>query len=260
VETGDVSEDRIDDAVRRILTVKFALALFERPHGDAALLDLVGSDEHRAVAREAVARSQVLLRNEGGLLPFAPDLPVLYVAGSAADDIGIQSGGWTISWQGGSGETTPGTSILEGISATVSPTTTVVYNRSGEFELLDGPVVCLGVFGEFPYAEGQGDNPEPTLLNSDWGVLERLGEQCDQLAVVLVSGRPLLVSDHIDGWDALVAAWLPGTEGQGVADVLFGIEPFTGTLPYTWPRGAEQLGTDPGAISDPLFAFGFGLG
>jgi beta-glucosidase len=261
VEAGDVSTDRIDDAVRRILTVKFALGLFERPYGDASLLEQVGSDVHRAVAREAAAKSQVLLKNDEGLLPLAPDIPAVYVAGWAADDIGIQSGGWTISWQGGAGETTAGTTILDAIRASVSADTTVVYDRSGDFDLTEDveSVVCVGVFGEFPYAEGRGDRAEPTLLGSDRQVLERLRNHCDRLAVILVSGRPLLVADLVDDWDALVAAWLPGSEGQGVVDVLFGIEPFTGTSPYTWARSVEQLGTDPAEITDPLFELGFGL-
>ncbi|MDH3247705.1 MAG: glycoside hydrolase family 3 protein [Acidimicrobiia bacterium] len=158
VEAGEVTEERIDDAVRRILRAKLTLGLFENPYGDDALLADVGSDEHRAVAREAVARSQVLLKNENDLLPLDPEMPELYVAGQHADDIGLQSGGWSIEWQGGVGDITEGTSILEGIRATVSRETSVVYDRAGEFEgadFIEG-TVCLAVVGEQPYAEGVG--------------------------------------------------------------------------------------------------------
>jgi beta-glucosidase len=258
VEAGDVSEDRIDDAVRRILTIKFALGLFERPYGDDALLADVGSDEHRAVAREAVAKSQVLLKNDGRMLPLAADVPTLFVGGQAADDIGIQSGGWTIEWQGAAGDITEGTTILEAIRATVSAETEVVYEPFGRFDA-DTPAVCLAVVGEVPYAEGFGDSADLRLPVGDLRVLNRMEEQCERLAVVLVSGRPLIVTDLIEAWDALVAAWLPGTEGQGVVDVLFGLEPFAGALPYTWPRSVDQLPLGQHDAGEPLFPFGFGL-
>ncbi len=256
VEDGDVAGERIDDAVRRILTVKFELGLFERPLGNGELLDAVGSDEHRAVAREAVAKSQVLLKNEGALLPLDPELPALHVGGRAADDVGIQSGGWTIEWQGAAGDITPGTTILDAVSATVGAGTEVVYDAFGRFEG-GAPAVCLAVVGEEPYAEGFGDSAELRLPVADLRMLDRMRSQCGRLAVILVSGRPLVVTDQVDDWDALVAAWLPGTEGQGVADVLFGLEPFTGTLPVTWPASVDQLPL--GAGGEPLFPRGAGL-
>jgi beta-glucosidase len=264
VENGDIAEARIDEAVRNILTVKFELGLFERPYSDPALLPLVGSDEHRAVAREAVAKSLVLLKNEGDLLPLAKDLPLLLVGGEAADNIGIQSGGWTIEWQGKSGNITPGTTILQAVQATVSPETSVIYDKFGRFEDVqvdNQPVLCLGVVGELPYAEGVGDSADLQLPVNDLRVLGRMTERCDQLVVIMVSGRPLIISDQIDDWDALVAAWLPGTEGQGVADVLFGDMPFSGRLPYTWPRSVEQLPFDFTTldVGEPLFPYGFGL-
>jgi beta-glucosidase len=260
VENGDISQARIDEAVGSILAVKFALGLFERPYSDPALLPLVGSAEHRAVAREAVAKSLVLLKNEGDILPLAKDLPLLLVGGEAADDIGIQSGGWTIEWQGKSGDITPGTTILQAVQATVSPETTVIYDKFGRFEdaPADQPFVCLAVVGEPPYAEGIGDSPDLRLPVNDLRLLTRMRENCEQLVVVLVSGRPLIITEQIDSWDALVAAWLPGTEGQGVADGLFGDTPFGGKLSFTWPRSVEQLPL--GATSDaPLFPYGFGL-
>jgi beta-glucosidase len=265
VEQGDISEERIDDAVRRILTVKFDLGLFEYPHGHDELLDYVGGEAHRALAREAVQKSLVLLKNEGDLLPLATDTPLIYVAGQAADDVGIQLGGWSISWQGGSGDVTPGTTLLEGIEATVSADTRVVYNRAGNFSDntdADGnPIVadvCVVVVGERPYAEGQGDDPRIRLPRGDRSALNNTAEYCDQLVVVLISGRPLMITDHIDDWDAVLAAWLPGTEGQGVIDGLFGLTPITGQLSFEWPASIDQLPL--GSTDDaPLFPMGYGL-
>ena len=264
VAKGDISTERIDEAVRQILTVKFEMGLFEHPYSNPDLVPLVGSEEHRAVARKAVAQSQVLLKNDGDLLPFPKDIPKLYVAGSAADDIGIQSGGWTIEWQGKEGDITPGTTILEGIRNTVSADTEVFYNESAEFSnalLHEEAHACLAVVGEKPYAEGRGDNGTLTLSDEDLSTINRLDDTCDQLAVVLVSGRPLMIAEHIDNWDALVAAWLPGSEGQGVADVLFGDQPFTGQTAFTWPLSVEQLPLDFETLTpeDVLFPFGYGL-
>lgn len=265
VEAGDVSMERIDAAVGNILAVKFEMGLFERPYSDPAQLALVGSEVHRAVAREAVAKSQVLLKNEGDILPLRKDAPMLFVGGAAADDIGIQSGGWTIEWQGRAGAITPGTTILAAIQKTVSADTVVVYDKFGRFENLpsDQPIVCLGVVGEMPYAEGLGDSADLRLPVNDRRVLARMEEVCDQLIVVLISGRPLIITDDIGNWDALVAAWLPGTEGQGVADVLFGDRPFTGRLSYTWPRTVAQLPFDFTNLGEgeagPLFPYGYGL-
>jgi len=265
VEEGTVSMERIDEAVGDILKVKFEMGLFEHPYSDPALLPLVGSEEHRAVARQAVAASQVLLKNEGDILPLAKDVPLLLVGGEAADNIGIQAGGWTIEWQGRLGNITPGTTILQAVQATVSPDTTVVYDKFGRFEdaPADQTAVCLAVMGEPPYAEGVGDSADLRLPVNDLRMIQRMEERCAQLVVVLVSGRPLVVTDMLENWDALVAAWLPGTEGQGVADVLFGDAPFTGKLPYTWPRSADQLPFDFANLGEgeegPLFPFGYGL-
>ncbi|MFZ0546861.1 MAG: glycoside hydrolase family 3 N-terminal domain-containing protein, partial [Candidatus Promineifilaceae bacterium] len=261
VANGDISEERINEAVRNILTVKFELGLFKHPFSDPDLLAQVGSEEHRAVARQAVAESQVLLKNEGDVLPLSPDLPLVLVGGAAADDIGIQSGGWTIEWQGKQGNITAGTTILEAIEQTVSPDTTVLYNEFGRYEELPAgqPTTCIAVLGERPYAEGLGDSADLRLPVNDLRAVARMEEVCDTLIVVLISGRPLIITDLMEDWDALVAAWLPGTEGQGVADVLFGLQPFTGTLPYTWPRSVDQLPFDFTVEIDPLFSFGYGL-
>ncbi len=260
VEAGDMPMSRIDDAVRRILTVKFEMGLFEQPFSQPELINLVGSAEHRALARDAVAKSLVLLKNEGELLPLSDEVSQIFVAGSAADDIGIQSGGWTIEWQGKTGSITPGTTVLEGIQEAAGEGVTVEYSRAGLFagDPASPDAVCLGIVGELPYAEGRGDSPSLNLPPGENRVLRRLEEDCRRLIVILVSGRPLIITDDLEKWDGLVAAWLPGSEGAGVADVLFGQVPFSGTLPYTWPATTDQIplgsSTDP-----PLFPYGFGL-
>ncbi len=263
VEHGDVPPARIDDAVRRILTVKFELGLFERPFGEESLLPLIGSEAHRAVAREAVRKSLVLLKNAGGALPLVRDVPLILVAGQAADNVGLQCGGWTIAWQGGSGDITPGTTVLAGIRAAVSENTTVRYDPAGNFDSIEalgaGSVADVGivVLSEEPYAEGEGDRADLTLAEADAALLARVRPRCRKLVVVLFSGRPLIVTEHLPQWDAFVAAWLPGTEGDGVAQVLFGEYSFTGKLPYTWSRTMDQIPRKQG--DDPLFPLGFGL-
>lgn len=270
VENGDVPIERIDDAVKRILTVKFELGIFENPFADRELFPFIGADVHRRLGREAVSQSLVLLKNEGGILPFGDDVEVIFVGGEAANDIGIQSGGWTIEWQGDTGNITPGTTILEGIEAAAADGVTVYYDQFGR---LDGatagdgttikPELCIAVTGERPYAEGKGDSADLAINEDDLQVLAHMENVCKNLVVVLISGRPIFITDFIDHWDAVVAAWLPGTEGAGVADVLFGDHPFSGKLPYTWPRSVDQLPFDFDQIdegdSSPLFPFGYGL-
>lgn len=270
VESGAVPMERIDDAVRRILRVKFEMGLFENPMGDAALLAEVGSDAHRDVARQAVRESLVLLKNEADVLPLSADVSTIFVGGSAGDDIGIQSGGWTIEWQGAEGDITPGTTILEGIKAAVSADTEVYFNSLGRLDRTrteDGnpvePDVCFAVLGELPYAEGVGDSADLALPGRDLGMISRMEDGCPVTIGIIVSGRPVIITEQLEQLDALVAAWLPGTEGQGVADVLFGDYPFTGTLPFTWPRSVDQLPFDqanmPTGEDGPLFPYDFGL-
>jgi beta-glucosidase len=255
VEKGDVPQERIDDAVRRILTVKFELGLFERPYSDESLRSLIASEEHLDLALEAVRKSLVLLKNEGNTLPLDQDMPLMFVAGQGAHDIGIQCGGWTIEWQGGSGAITPGVTILEGIENSVSEGTTIRYDRSGNFEGVAG--VGIVVVGEGPYAEGVGDRADLSLSAADAALIEAMRAQSEKLVVILISGRPMIITDQLPLADAFVAAWLPGTEGDGVAQVLFGDYPFTGQLPYTWPRSMDQIPHTVG--DDPLFPFGYGL-
>jgi beta-glucosidase len=259
VQAGRVPMARIDDANRRILTKKFELGLFERPYTDRAYTATVGAPAHRTLARQAVAESQVLLKDRYGVLPLPKTADKLFVAGKSADDIGLQSGGWTIDWQGSSGPITPGTTILQGIRAAASPTTTVTYDREGDG--IDGSYkAAIAVVGERPYAEYHGDRTDDLRLDAeDLGTLARLKAAGVPVVVVLVSGRPLDVTDELGSWDALVAAWLPGSEGAGVADVLFGDHPATGRLPVTWPRSAAQEPINAGDGQTPLFAQGAGL-
>jgi len=254
VLNGDVSAERIDDAVRRILYVKFRAGLFETPYTDRTLLaqEVIGCAAHRAVAREAVRKSLVLLKNEGNLLPL-PKRARIYVAGLNADDLGNQCGGWTITWQGASGGITTGTTIREGIERAVNGEGRLVSD-------LKAADVAVVVVGEKPYAEGVGDNGQLALAWEDVQILKKVKAAGKPVVVIIVSGRPLLIADYLGDWDAVVAAWLPGSEGQGVADVLFGDYNFTGKLPVTWPKSLEQLPINYGdADYDPLFPYGYGL-
>ncbi len=256
VRRGELSESRIDDAVRRILAAKFRLGLFEHPFAERSLIPEIGSPAHRAVARRAVRESIVLLKNEGHLLPLSGRFTRIVVAGRKADDIGAQCGGWTISWQGMRGAITEGTSILEGIRRAAGSRATVLFSPDGH----DAGFAQVGivVVGEEPYAEGQGDRTELALSAEDRAAIAAVKDRGIPVIVVLVSGRPLIVTGEISGWDAALAAWLPGSEGEGVADLLLGRFRPTGRLPCPWPRTLSQIpfGTGEGA---PLFPAGYGL-
>jgi len=252
VEQGDVPLARVDDAVSRILYVKARIGLFES--GAAPDLTQVGSAEHRAVAREAVRKSLVLLKNDGAL-PLVRDQPLL-VAGRAADDIGYQCGGWTVSWMGAPGPVTPGTTLVEGMKA-VAPQAEIQYQADGAFG--GHAEVGLVVLAEEPYAEGMGDKEDLQLRPDQIALLERVRAQCDRLVLVLFSGRPLILTEQLPLCDAVVAAWLPGTEGRGVAEVLFGDYAFSGKLPFTWPRSMAQIPLSSSDGQDPLFSLGHAL-
>jgi beta-glucosidase len=261
VESGDISLERVDDAVRRILTVKMKAGIFENPEVDDQYLDLVGGQNHRALAREAAAKSVVLLKNEGQLLPLSKTQSRLFVAGQWADDIGYQCGGWTVDWLGGSGDITPGTSILDAIRATLPAETVVDFDPDGFFAEAGGEHAEIGLLflGELPYTEGFGDRADLNLSEVDIALIKRMRDRCQKLIVVLITGRPLIITEQLPLMDALVVAWLPGTEGQGVADVLFSDMPFGGKLPTTWPRNMDQIPLSNIDEGDPLFPFGFGL-
>lgn len=264
IANGDIPQERIDDAVRRILTVKFMLGLFYHPYPDAALASSIRSPEHLDLAREAVRKSLVLLKNVANALPLPKNIPDIFVAGEGADNIGMQCGGWTIGWQGESGDIQPGTTILEGIQAAVTPDTRVEYNSIGKFDGMAD--VGIVVVGEQPYAEGVGDARDLNLSQSDVQTITNIRAHSRKLVVIILSGRPLIITGQYQMADAWVAAWLPGTEGAGIADVLFGDYPFTGKLPYTWPRTNEQLPINKNNSANltgcaaPLFLYGYGLG
>jgi beta-glucosidase len=285
VNADEVPVARIDDAVSRILTKKFQLGLFEHPFTDRTDIGQIGSPQHRAVARRAVAESQVLLKNDDRALPLRSHgwgrdrdgKGPIYVAGSNSDNIGNQAGGWTLTWQGGSTNKIPGTTILQGIQ-----------QEAGQRQVISSPdasaaipagATGIVVVGETPYAEGYGDvggpqwaydpgdegHPRPAqtmqLNAADKAAIDKVCAAVRNCIVSVVSGRPLQIDPaQLNEIDALVASWLPGSEGEGVADVLFGHRPFTGRLPVTWPRTVAQEPINVGdADYDPLFPYGWGL-
>jgi beta-glucosidase len=272
VESGEISQARLDQAVARILRVKLRSGLFaaglpsERPY--AGKFELLGSASHRAVAREAVRKSLVLLKNNQQLLPLSANAKVL-VAGSAADNIGQQSGGWTLTWQGTGNKNSDfpnGESIYQGIAkAVASADGKVEFNENGEF--ITRPDVAIVVFGEQPYAEFQGDvvdvdfKPEDSLA-----ILRKLQAQGIKTVSVFLSGRPMWVNPELNASDAFVAAWLPGTEGGGIADLLFRqatgevAYDFTGRLSFSWPASPSDVELNFASEPyNPLFAYGYGL-
>ena len=271
VKGGEIPRERLEEAVRRILRVKMRAGLFTagrpsaRPGGDPKR---VGSPAHREVARQAVRQSLVLLKNDGGLLPLRPGQHVL-VAGDGADDIGKQCGGWTISWQGTENTNAdfPGaSSIWEGIRAAVEAGGgTATLAPDGRFEA--HPDVALVVYGEDPYAEFEGDR-DTVLYDGaeDLAMLRRLREAGVPTVSVFLSGRPQWVNPHLNASTAFVAVWLPGTEGAGVADVLFASpdgsprHDVRGRLPFSWPKRPDQGVLNAGDLGyDPLFPLGHGL-
>ncbi len=257
IKEGAISESRINDAVARILKIKFEMGLFENPLTDRSLLNKVGSKEHRSIARNAVKQSLVMLKNNG-VLPISKDLGQIHVAGKNADDLGNQCGGWTISWQGESGPLTKGTTIYEAIQVAASSFTNVTYSKDGSGA--KGANVGIVVVGETPYSEMQGDKESLYLDKKDLKAIENIQKAGVPVVVVIVSGRPLIIEDQVDKWDGLIAAWLPGSEGKGVTDVLFGDYNPTGRLSVSWPRSMDQIPINFGDKEyDPLFEYGFGL-
>ena len=234
VAAGQVPQARIDDAVRRILRIKFQLGLFASTATDPQLTAAVGSPAHREVARECVRESLVLLKNDQHTLPLAKTISHLAVVGAAADDLGRQCGGWTIDWQGGHGNVTHGgTTLLAAIRQTVSPGTQVTF--SPDASDLTGADAIIAVVGEPPYAEMKGDREELKLSDEDTALIAKAKAAGKPVVTILYSGRPLEVQSALDNSDAFVAAWLPGTEGLGITDVLFGDYKFKGKLPRHWP-------------------------
>ncbi len=262
VQEGKVPMSRIDDAVKRILRVKAAMGLLDKSRSvlaDRTLWKSFGSPEHRQVARQAVRESVVLLKNDGRTLPLSKQAVWIHVAGKSADDIGNQCGGWTIKWQGQSGDVTPGgTTILAAIRKAVGPNTKVTFSKDGMGA--EGASVGVVVVGETPYAEMQGDTNDLNLAADDVRAIDNVKRARIPVVVVLFSGRPMVLGGALEKSDAFVAAWLPGTEGEGVSDVLFGDYKPTGKLSFSWPRSMAQVPIHQGdAGYDPLFPYGFGL-
>ena len=265
VKDGTILMTRLDDAVRRILRVKFRMKVFDQPspanRPDA--FKPIGTPEHRAIAREAVAKSLVLLKNNG-VLPLKAGARVL-IAGDGADNIAMQSGGWTLSWQGADNSNAdfPGaTSIYDGLKAQIEAAGgQALYSPDGTAP--QKPDVAIVVFGETPYAEFMGDQSDVALHHDNSQSLElikKLKAQGIPVVAVMLSGRPLYVNAQINAADAFVAAWLPGSEGEGVADVLTGKSDFTGKLSFSWPKRPDQTPLNVGDKGyDPQFAYGYGL-
>ena len=256
VEEGSIKEERINDAVRRILKAKYMMGLFDNPFSDRSYIKDFGSKKHKKVAREAVRKSLVLLKNDD-VLPLSKRTNHIHVAGVGANDIGMQCGGWTMEWQGKMGPITAGTTILEGIKSSVNKKTTITYDANGNNG--ENADVGIVVIGEQPYAEGVGDKDNLVLSNEDLLVLENMKKYNIPIVVIMITGRPLIITDHLDDWDALLVAWLPGTEGKGVSDILFGNYKPSGKLAFAWPKSMDQIPLDFRDKTSPLFNYKFGL-
>ena len=256
IEEELIPMSRIDDAVSRILRVKFRAGLFDDPLMDYDYLSEIGSDENRQIGRDAVRQSVVVLKNES-ILPLSNSngevrWSKIVVAGRGADNLGMQCGGWTIDWQGGQGDITDGTTILEGLIENAPPGIEVVSDPLAD--LVKGDLAVV-VIGEDPYTEFFGDRDSLNLNKEDLQVIENAKAQGMKVVVLLISGRPMNIADHFDDWDAFAAIWLPGSEGAGIADVLFGNYNPTGRLSFPWPVHAEE-GT---SASSMLYNLGAGL-
>jgi beta-glucosidase len=263
----EVAPKRIDDAVRRILRQKFRLGLFENPFPNADLIDKIGSQKHRDKARQAVRESLVLLKNENNALPIDKKNKKIVVVGEHANNSGLQSGGWTIWWQGTHENYKGATTILEGIETKSEGV--VVYDEDATEKHSDADIAII-VVGETPYAEVFGDIGDGsgahqlTLSETHQSYINTYTEMGITTIVVLVSGRPLVVTHQIEKSDAFIAAWLPGSEGSGIAEVLFGDYNFKGKLPHSWPKSLEDFKAKYGpnvwdSSIEPLFELGFGL-
>jgi beta-glucosidase len=258
VQDNEISEYRIDDAVRRILKQKFLLNLFEEPYTDLTLASSFGSQNHRNVARQAVRESLVLLNAKNNVLPLKKNNQKILVAGTLSKDLGAQCGGWTISWQGSNGNITTGTDILTGIQ-NLSETSEIIYAPNGNFdESVDIAVVVIGE--KTPYAEGAGDRTSLKIDNTDINLMKSLKQSGIPTIAVLISGRPMIIGDILPYTDAIIAAWYPGTEGDGIAEVLFGEYQPTGKLTHSWPREMSQIPINfYDSNYSPLFEYKHGL-
>jgi len=259
VNAGNIPMSRIDDAVTRILTQKFALGLFTKYKTDRTYTAQVGSTAHRAVARQAVRESMVLLKNNA-VLPLSKTATYkIVVGGSHIDNLGYQMGGWSISWQGGSGTTTTGgTTLWQALQAAKPPNVTLQNVGTQTKGNYSGDIGIVAI-GETPYAEGQGDSSTLAVSRANATQVNDICSRVTKCIVILFSGRPLIINTQLNRSAAFVAAWLPGTEGRGITDVLFGDYPFTGKLPVSWPSAVSQEPINAGDGQTPLFPFGYGI-
>jgi beta-glucosidase len=267
VESNTIPMSRIDDAVKRILRQKFRLGLFDKPFPDSTLVAKIGVKAHRAVAKQAVRESLVLLKNKNKVLPLSKDTNKIVVVGEHANSTGLQSGGWTINWQGTKENYKGATTILEGIKKQSKGN--VVYDKDATQNHFDADIAII-IVGETPYAEFFGDighesnTRKLTLTEEHQKYIKTYADKGVKTIVVLVSGRPLVVTNQIEKSDAFIAAWLLGSEGDGVAEVLFGDFNFSGKLPHSWPALLEDYKGKYGPnfwnnSLQPLYPFGFGL-
>ncbi|BBG96809.1 Glycosyl hydrolase family protein, partial [Prunus dulcis] len=265
VKNNVVPMDRIDDAVGRILLVKFTMGLFENPLADLSLVNELGSQRlGKGSSQKITCASEERKKRNKSKSGHTSSKKVskILVAGSHADNLGYQCGGWTMEWQGFSGNNyTRGTTILSAIKSTVDSSTEIIYreNPDGNFVKSNNFAYAIVVVGEHPYAETSGDSMNLTMAEPGPSVISNVCESV-KCIVIIISGRPIVIEPYISSIDALVAAWLPGTEGQGITDVLFGDHGFSGTLPRTWFRTVDQLPMNFGDTHyDPLFPLGFGI-
>ncbi len=267
VEDSLVSMSRINDAVKRVLRQKFRLNLFEKPFPDSSLVSEIGIKEHREVAKRAVRESLVLLKNENKILPLSKETKKIVVVGEHANSSGLQSGGWTINWQGTTENYKGATTILEGIQKHTLGE--VIYDKDATENHFDADVAII-VVGETPYAEFFGDighesnTRKLTLTKEHKKYIKTYQEKGVKTIVVLVSGRPLVVTNQIEKSNAFIAAWLLGSEGDGIAEVLFGDYNFSGKLPHSWPKSKKDFKGKYGpnfwdTSIEPLFPLGYGL-
>ena len=267
IDRGYVSMERIDNAVRRILRQKFRLGLFDNPFSDTMLTRKIGCTAHRDKARQAVRESLVLLKNKNNALPVSKSTAKIVVVGEHADNAGLQSGGWTVAWQGVDKNYKGATTILDGIKKKASGT--VIYDKHGTQKHFDADVAII-VVGETPYAEFKGDigdgsgHYKLTLSDKHQQYITTYANNVSKIVVLLISGRPLVTTEQINQSDAFIAAWLPGSEGDGIAEVLFGDYNFTGKLPHSWPKSTEDFKGKygPNYWDDsivPLYKYGYGL-
>lgn len=267
LNNDSISMDRINDAVKRILRQKYRLGLFEQPFPDTTLVSKIGIKAHRDIARQAVRESLVLLKNDAQTLPLSKQLNKIVVVGEHADNAGLQSGGWTIAWQGVTENYNGATTILDGIKQQTRAE--IVYDKMAQQQHPDADVAII-VVGETPYAEffgdigGEMDRYQLTLTEAHQNYIEHYKNQNVAVVVILISGRPLVTTKQIEQSDAFVAAWLPGSEGHGIAEVLFGDYDFKGTLPHSWPKQVEDFNGLYGPnfwdnSMAPLFEYGYGL-